>query len=71
MVDKFTLPGKECRQKDEDGCWIKFKLDQLVGKDNYRAEILKERGKLPMKYATLQRRQTLPFKNRCIVSTQF
>ncbi|XP_017276567.1 integrin beta-2 [Kryptolebias marmoratus] len=43
MVDKFTLPGNECKHKDSEGCWITFKLKQLVGLDNYTAEIQKER----------------------------
>ena len=46
MVDRLTLSSKECKQKDSEGCWIKFKLDQLVGKDNYTAEIQKQKGKL-------------------------
>lgn len=46
MVDQFTISSKECKQKDSEGCWIKFKLDQLVGEDNYTAEILKQKGKL-------------------------
>ncbi len=49
MVDQFTIASKQCQQKDTEGCWIKFKLDQLVGEDNYKAEILKQRGKLLMK----------------------
>ncbi|XP_061923701.1 integrin beta-2 [Entelurus aequoreus] len=43
MVDQFTFSSKQCKEKDMEGCWIKFKLDQLVGKDRYRAEILKQR----------------------------
>ncbi|KAE8299798.1 Integrin beta-2 Cell surface adhesion glycoproteins [Larimichthys crocea] len=43
MVDQFTISDKLCRVKDTESCWIKFKLDQLVGKDNYKAEILKQR----------------------------
>lgn len=50
MVDEFTISSKQCQQKDSQGCWIKFKLDQLVGEDNFKAEIVKERGKLLMKY---------------------
>ncbi|XP_061782237.1 integrin beta-2 isoform X2 [Nerophis lumbriciformis] len=43
MVDQFTFSSKQCKEKDVEGCWIKFKLDQLVGIDRYRAEILKQR----------------------------
>ncbi|XP_041858022.1 integrin beta-2 isoform X2 [Melanotaenia boesemani] len=43
MVDNFFMSGKECRQKDSQGCWITFKLKQLVGQDNYEAEIQKQR----------------------------
>uniref|UniRef100_A0A8C9Z108 Integrin beta n=1 Tax=Sander lucioperca TaxID=283035 RepID=A0A8C9Z108_SANLU len=43
MVDQFTIEKKKCHQKDTEGCWIKFNLEQLVGEDNYRAEILKIR----------------------------
>uniref|UniRef100_A0A8C2X7D2 Integrin beta n=1 Tax=Cyclopterus lumpus TaxID=8103 RepID=A0A8C2X7D2_CYCLU len=43
MVDQSTIQSRKCQQKDSDGCWIKFNLDQLVGEDNYKAEILKQR----------------------------
>ncbi|XP_068185040.1 integrin beta-2 [Antennarius striatus] len=43
IVDQFTLPSKECLQKDSEGCWITFKLEQMVGEDNYKAEILRDR----------------------------
>ncbi|XP_038575705.1 integrin beta-2 [Micropterus salmoides] len=43
VVDQFTIQSKQCQQKDTEGCWIKFKLEQLVGEDNYRAEILQQR----------------------------
>ncbi|XP_072253903.1 integrin beta-2 [Leuresthes tenuis] len=43
MVDKVTIPGKECRQKDSEGCWVTFKLVQVFGMDNYTAEIQEKR----------------------------
>ncbi|XP_026150582.1 integrin beta-2 [Mastacembelus armatus] len=43
VVDQLTISGKECQQKDSEGCWINFKLDQLIGEDNYMAQILKQR----------------------------
>nr|ALJ30161.1 CD18 transcript 1 [Paralichthys olivaceus]ALJ30162.1 CD18 transcript 2 [Paralichthys olivaceus] len=43
MVEKFTITSKQCHQKDSGGCWITYKLDQLVGEDSYRAEILTKR----------------------------
>ncbi|XP_037313457.2 integrin beta-2 [Pungitius pungitius] len=43
MVDQFTIQSKKCHQKDSGGCWITFNLDQLVGEDNYKAEIVKQR----------------------------
>lgn len=53
MVNQFTKLNQQCQQKDSEGCWVKFNLEQLVGDDNYRAEILKQRGKLIMKYKKL------------------
>lgn len=42
MVDQFTIATKQCQHKDSEGCWIKFKMDQLFGEE-YSAEILKQR----------------------------
>ncbi|XP_034550283.1 integrin beta-2 [Notolabrus celidotus] len=42
-TDQFTTGIKQCQQKDSKGCWLKFKLLQLTGRDNYKAEILNER----------------------------
>ena len=44
MVEKFSLSGDECRQRDSQGCQITFKLEQLSGKDRYKAEVLQKRG---------------------------
>ncbi|XP_037646180.1 integrin beta-2 [Sebastes umbrosus] len=43
MVDQFNIQSKKCHQKDSNGCWIDFNLEQLLGVDNYYAEIKKER----------------------------
>ncbi|KAI4809050.1 hypothetical protein KUCAC02_017965 [Chaenocephalus aceratus] len=43
MVDQFTVQSKKCHQKDTEGCWIRFDLDQLFGEDHYKANILKQR----------------------------
>lgn len=53
MVEHFTIAQKQCQLKDSESCWIKFRLDQLVGEDNYKAEIQKERGKLLMNFIYL------------------
>jgi hypothetical protein len=44
IVDMFTMTKKPCKLKDSDGCWITFKMEQLVGVDNYLAEILRNKG---------------------------
>ncbi|XP_077436550.1 integrin beta-2 isoform X4 [Vanacampus margaritifer] len=43
MVDQFTFSSPLCRQRDTNGCWIKFKLDQQFGEDKYIAEIMQQR----------------------------
>lgn len=42
-MDRLGTGGKQCELKDSEGCWIKFSLEQLVGPDNYYADIQKER----------------------------
>lgn len=44
MVDRFTTSTKLCQQKDSEDCWVKFQLEQLLGEDNYRAQVLKDKG---------------------------
>ncbi|XP_056146129.1 integrin beta-2 [Lampris incognitus] len=55
MVDTFTMTKKPCKQKDEEGCWMIFKMEQLDGEDNYKAEILRTREcpELPNIYAII------------------
>lgn len=53
MVDTFTLSSPLCKQKDSEGCWIEFKLQQLVGEDFYKAEVMKQRGTLIMKHTKM------------------
>lgn len=45
-VDRLSAGGKQCELKDSESCWIKFRLEQLVGADNYYAVIQSERGKM-------------------------
>ncbi|KAM4608389.1 integrin beta-2 [Polymixia lowei] len=55
MVQTFSLTKKPCKQKDTEGCWISFKMEQLVGRDKYRVEILdtRECPELPNIYAII------------------
>ncbi|XP_022609616.1 integrin beta-2-like isoform X2 [Seriola dumerili] len=39
MVEQFSISSKECHLKDSEGCWITFKLEQLVGEDNFLAQV--------------------------------
>ncbi|KAM9804508.1 integrin beta-2 [Neosynchiropus ocellatus] len=43
MVKTFSFSSSLCHQRDSESCWVKFRLKQLVGVDNYEAEILDER----------------------------
>ncbi|KAK7877040.1 hypothetical protein WMY93_032258 [Mugilogobius chulae] len=40
--------SRHCELKDSEGCWLRFKLQQLVGKDSYSATILEQRGQTKM-----------------------
>lgn len=43
-VSWINTGGKQCEQKDSEGCWIKFSLEQLDGVDTYSAVIKNNRG---------------------------
>uniref|UniRef100_A0A668A5C0 Integrin beta n=1 Tax=Myripristis murdjan TaxID=586833 RepID=A0A668A5C0_9TELE len=55
MVSSFPQTKKTCQQKDSEGCWMRFKLEQQLGVDNYTAEILESREcpELPNIYAII------------------
>ncbi|KAM3862336.1 integrin beta-2-like [Diretmus argenteus] len=54
-VETFTMTTKQCQMKDTESCWIRFKMEQLDGFENYRAEILRTRDcpELPNIYAII------------------
>ncbi|XP_072301480.1 integrin beta-2 [Eucyclogobius newberryi] len=35
--------ARHCELKDSEGCWVHYRLQQLVGRDTYSVEILEER----------------------------
>ncbi|XP_033842963.1 integrin beta-2 [Periophthalmus magnuspinnatus] len=35
--------ARHCELKDSEGCWVRYRLQQLVGRDRYSADVLEQR----------------------------